>query len=305
MFSSIVAIFLLFISSGALSQESCCDHTDTDRDAKSVLHAFTGLKTDIPIGEIDGIELSINIALPAEPGSGPRPVMLLIHGGGLIKGNKDEKNAQISSLAKRGIVAASAMYRLAPEYRFPTAIVDVKAAIRFLKAHALELNLDPNRIILWGSSSGGYLATMAGVTGNAPDFPDHGLYADFDSSVRGVIAQSPHNADFTLPKYRDFPIVDRFLNTHTSDRQTALEEISPITYLDKGDPPFFLAHGDADKLVPVDMTRDFVQALEAIEHTYTYIEVEGGGHSLNETRPDEAPRVFRESLDFFISHTRP
>ena len=136
-------------------------------------------------------------------------------------------------MAKRGTVAASIMYCFAPEYRFPSAIENVKGAIRFLKAHSRELNLDPNRIVVAGVSAGGYLATIVGITGNATGFSEHCIYPNFDSSVRAVISQSESSADFTRAEYQDFILVKRFIHIDEPDRNTALAAMSPKTYLDK------------------------------------------------------------------------
>ncbi|TQV81138.1 alpha/beta hydrolase [Exilibacterium tricleocarpae] len=301
--------FLLFIltiavSNAAYSKSEVEASDSIDFRVKNI-GAFTGLKTDIPIGEVDGVMLRINIALPSNESAEPRPALVLIHGGGLIKGDKSKFNKRIEAMAERGVVAASVMYRFAPKYRFPAPVEDVKAAIRFLKAHAKTFNLDTDRIIVSGVSSGGYLATMVGVTGNAGGFSDHEIYPDFDSSVRAVISQSAHIADFTRVKYRDFAVVKRFIDTDNPDRQAALAAISPITYLDKNDPPFFLAHGTADERVPVAMSREFALELKAIGHVFEYIEVEGGKHSLKKSRPKEASEVFSASLDFFRKYAFP
>lgn len=261
-----------------------------------------GLTTDIPIGKVDGQILHINIALPARQNKTLSPVMVFIHGGGLIKGDKSKFNKHLEKMAKRGVVAASAMYRLAPEYRFPAAIEDVKSAIRFLKAHSVAFNLDPNRIIVSGISAGGYLATMVGVTGNAEGFDDHGIYPNYDASVRAVIAYSGSLADYRRKEYQDFVLVERFANNEQIDKQVALAAISPITYLDKQDPPFFLVHGTADNVVPVQMTRDFALELKNSGHEFEYIEVEGGEHSLSHSRPKQAKAVFKASMAFFKKH---
>lgn len=257
-----------------------------------------GLRTDIKIGEVEGISLHINIAFPPDENTKPRPVLVMIHGGGLRQGAKDQLNARIEAMAEKGIIAASVMYRLAPEHRYPAAVEDVKTAIRFLKARAAEYNLDPDRIIVSGASSGGYLATMIGVTGNASQFSDHGLFSQYDSSVRAVISYSGHIGDFTKAKYQDFPIIERFANVIADDRNAALAAISPLTYLDPDDPPFFLVHGDADERVPVDMTREFTQALDALGHTYTYIEIEGGKHDLSTSQPERSSEAFDAMLKF-------
>lgn len=258
-----------------------------------------GLNVDIPIGEVDGVKLLINIALPDKNKNTPAPTWVFVHGGGLTRGDKSKFNKHISKLAARGVVAASVMYRLAPEHRFPAALEDVKSAIRFLKAHSGAFNLDPDRIIISGISAGGYLATMIGVTGNATGFQDHGIYPNYDSSVRAVISQSGSIADFTRIEYRDFMLVSRFINQNEADKEVALAAISPITYLDNQDPPFFLVHGSADNVVPVKMTRDFALELKKIGHEFEYIEVEGGKHSLTNSRPEKAKAVFKASMAFF------
>ncbi len=271
--------------------------------AELALAPATGLLTDVPIGKIDGVMLRLNIALPEERGDEPHPVLVYIHGGGLIGGDKNDHNVRIERMAKKGFVAASITYRLAPEHRFPAQLVDVQSAIRFLKAHAIEFNLDPERIVVSGPSAGGYLATMLGVTGNATGFAKYGIYPDYDSSVLAVIAFSAPIADFSQASFKEFTLVDRIINTESDDRRSALEAISPVTYLDVRDPPFFLVHGTSDSTVPVEMTRGFVRALEDIGHRYTYIEIDGGEHNLTSTRPAEASEAFEESLKFIVEHT--
>jgi acetyl esterase/lipase len=257
-----------------------------------------GLHEDIPIGKIQGVTLSINIALPETTSVKPRPVVLLIHGGGFKSGDKSSKNTQILRLSKIGFVSASAMYRFSPRYRFPAQIEDIKVAIRFLKANAAKYHIDPERIIVSGSSAGSYLAVMVGVTGNSTAFSDHGLYLSYDSSVRAVTAQSSPIADFTLPQYAKRPTAKRLLPLTYADLKTTLSAMSPATYLDAKDPPIFLSHGDADPLVPVEMSREFVSELEKIEHLYEYHEVKGGTHDFISSAPKQAKDVFSSYLKF-------
>lgn len=259
---------------------------------------FRGLYEDIPIGEIDGIELSINIAFPQQRSTEPRPVLILIHGGGFLRGDKSLNNKRIQKMTELGFVSASVMYRFAPEHRFPAALEDTKLAIRFLKAHAAEYQLDPEQIIVSGSSSGSYLAVMAGVTGNSDAFSDHGYYPEVDSSVHAVLGQSSPIADFRLAKYSDRPTVNRLIDPNSDNREEILAAMSPITYLDPNDPPFFLSHGDADPIVPVDMSREFVEALEQQGHSYEYHEVKGGTHSFGDSAPKQASAVFDSYLKF-------
>lgn len=257
-----------------------------------------GLQENILIGKIDGVELSINIALPETTTIEPRPVVILIHGGGFISGDKSSKNKQTLKLSKIGFVSVSAMYRLSPEYRFPAPIEDIKLAIRFLKANAAKYHIDPERIIVSGSSAGSYLAVMVGVTGNSNTFSDQGLYPNFDSSVRAVAAQSAPIGDFTLPQYAERPTVKRLLPVSYADIKMTLSTMSPATYLDAEDPPFFLSHGDEDPVVPVEMSREFVSKLEQIDHFFEYHEVKGGTHDFGSSAPEQSKIVFSSYLKF-------
>ncbi|AWB66081.1 hypothetical protein C2869_06335 [Saccharobesus litoralis] len=279
-------------------------HASTIKDPETQhLLNFTGLKTDILIGEIEGVKLTINIAQPKVRGKKPRPVLVFIHGGGLIKGDKNSLNQRIVKMASKGVVTASLMYRLAPEYKFPAAIEDVKAGIRFIKANAKVLHIDPDNIVVNGASAGGYLAVMLGVTGNSSAFAKHGLYTEYDSVVKAVMAQSPPVGDYTKANYQDFALVKRFKN-NSNDMQKSLAAISPVTYLDKQDPPFFISHGTADTVVPVEMSRHFTAELKKLGHEYEYIEVEGGKHSLTRSKPLQAKLVFKATMQFFAKHTR-
>lgn len=257
-----------------------------------------GLYKDIFIGNVDGVAITINVAFPEKLSTKPRPVVLLIHGGGFISGNKNDKDRQILKLSKLGFVAASAMYRLAPEYKYPDAINDVKLAIRFLKSKAKAYHLDPERIIVSGSSAGSYLAVMVGVTGNSNTFNDYGLYPDFSSSVRAVTAQSAPIGDFRLLKYAQRPTVKRLLPCVYTNEQSVLAAMSPITYLDVNDPPFFLSHGDEDPIVPVEMSREFASELKKIGHDFEYFEVKGGTHHFGRSAPEQAKIVFSNYLKF-------
>ncbi len=257
-----------------------------------------GLHVDIPIAKIDGVQMSINIAFPEKMSLAPRPVLMLIHGGGFISGDKSSKNKQIMKLSTIGFVSASAMYRLSPDYRFPAAIEDIKLAIRFLKANAAKYHIDPDRIIVSGSSAGSYLAVMAGVTGNSNTFSDHGLYTNYDSSVHAVTSQSAPIGDFTLPEYAKSLLVTRLLPANYTDLKTTLSLMSPATYLDVNDPPFFLSHGDKDPVVPVEMSREFVNELKKINHSFEYHEVKGGTHSFGSSAAKQSKVVFSSYLNF-------
>lgn len=275
-----------------------------DTAASELNEPLQGLHTDISVGVVSDAELSINIAFPQKNSGRPRAVVLMVHGGGFTSVDKDSKNQQLTRLAKRGIVAASAMYRLSPQFKYPAQVEDIKLAVRFLKANAERFNIDPNKIVLVGSSAGSYLAAMVGVTGNYDGFADNGLYTEYDASVRAVAIQSGPVGDLSQPKHRDSKTITRLLAEDVDDIDQALVDMTPATYLDAEDPPFFIVHGDSDPVVSVEMSREFVQALVAIDHPHEYHEVAGGTHSLRKSSPDQAKEVFAELTQFIRKWAR-
>ncbi|WP_340677418.1 alpha/beta hydrolase [Paraglaciecola sp.] len=249
---------------------------------------------DVPIGEIDGVPLSMEIALPKKAKQKMLPTLVAIHGGAWRKGNKNKLASKIISFAKRGYVGVSLMYRLAPDYQFPAQVDDVKAGIRFLKVHSQQYRIDPDRIIAIGSSAGGHLATMLGTTGNNDSFAQHDLWPDVDSSVFAVVNLSGPTTNFLADLSMSSSSIALFLGGNPKDIADIAKAAMPITYLDKNDPPIFIAHGDADTIVPVQMSRDLAKAYHALGIRYEYHELPGAGHSLKATHPE----IFNQSLKF-------
>jgi predicted dienelactone hydrolase len=130
-------------------------------------------ETGIEYANPDDEHLQLNLARPAR-GPGPFPAVLCIHGGGLCRGRRESCDKLCMKLAERGYVAATMSYRLAPRYRFPAAVHDAKAAVRWLRANAEKYAIDPDRIGATGASAGGYLAQFLGVTPRVPRFEGNG-----------------------------------------------------------------------------------------------------------------------------------
>jgi acetyl esterase/lipase len=124
----------------------------------------------------------VDLYVPGD--TGPWPLIVAIHGGAFMKGNRTWELPHLPALLGRGYAVASVEYRLSSEALFPAGVRDVKQATAYLRAHAGELNLDPSFFAAWGRSAGGHLAAMLGVTsGRATEFDrEHG-----DSSVQAVV----------------------------------------------------------------------------------------------------------------------
>lgn len=227
---------------------------------------------DVTYCTMDGVELKMDFYYP-EASASPLPVVMYVHGGGWSKGDKSEGagSTEIPALVEAGFLVVAVNYRLAPEHPFPAMIEDVKCAVRFLRAHADEYRLDPNRIGVWGGSAGGHLVNLLGTTDASAGF-DVGEYLEYSSRVQAVVDMFGP-ADLTVPFEGGYDSAPRVFNGF----DPALA--SPITYVTSDDPPFLILHGDSDKLVPIEQSRSLLAALQAVGVPAELIVVTNAGHS--------------------------
>ncbi len=209
---------------------------------------------DLVYKQVDGQELTLDIARPADgEGSAPFPAVVVIHGGAWRTGDKKDNRTLLAEFAARGYVAISPQYRFYPKDVFPAQVHDVKASVRWLKAHAKDYRIDPDRVGAIGFSAGGHLSLMLGVTG-----PDDGLEGtipddrkDVDTKIRAVVNYFGP-VDLAAP---DIPFLSQglvrdFLGGTAIQKPEAAKRASPITYLDRKDPPILTFQGTKDPLVP-------------------------------------------------------
>ena len=238
--------------------------------------------------------LTLDIYLPPATMPKPKagfPLVLYVHGGGWMIGDKRVSGrfvdwpSVLASLAATGYVVAASDYRLTSEAQFPVQAQDVKAAIRWLRLNADTYGIDRTRVIAWGESAGAHLAALAAVscgsrflepkepsnifnlvsdvtTKNASDCVQGGVawYGVFDmttiqAQAREVRALSRDERD--APEWR---LLGCFA---TQCRPAALTSASPLTYVDKNDPPMLLIVGDADVTVPPEQTLQMADKLDA------------------------------------------
>jgi len=248
---------------------------------------------------IDGVALKMDVYFP-ENAEGKTPLAVFIHGGGWSKGDKADGQGRFEfpSLVEAGFTVISLNYRLAPEYKFPAMIEDVKCAIRSLRAHADEYNIDPNRIGVWGNSAGGHLVNLIGLTDESAGF-EQGEYLDQSSRVQLVVdmfGPVDLTTDFSSTFARIRP--DVFLD---GDRAKA----SPINYITPDDPPFLILNGDRDPVMPLSQSRQFYKALIAAGVDAQLIVVANGNHGF--TTPDITPtreEITTIIVKFFEEHLK-
>jgi acetyl esterase/lipase len=216
---------------------------------------------------------------------GPWPVLVYVHGGAWMHGDKAESAIFARGMTAQGYLVVSLNYRLYPAGRYPAMIEDVKCAIRALRAHAGEYNLDPDRIAAMGVSAGGHLVSLVGTTDLSAGF-DVGEYLDYSSRVQAVVAMAPVT-DLT----RSFPNADIELMRQVGFGEDNIVQASPITHITPDDPPFLLIHGDRDELVPVEQSQLMYDRLAQTGVPAQLIIVRNAGHSMTAPGDSATPTL--------------
>jgi acetyl esterase/lipase len=210
----------------------------------------------------------LDLYLPSTRPSGPLPVMLWVHGGGWQNGSKAAALPLRLGFVAKGYAIASIGYRLTDTAKFPAQIQDVKAAIRWLRAHAAEYGLDPGRFVAWGSSAGGHLVALLGTAGEVKAF-DVGPHLDRSSRVQAVIdfyGPSDFVRFVDTPGYTSHRLPDapesKLIGGPVLENKDKAAAASPVTYASKDDAPFLILHGAADPTVPPNQSEALHAALQ-------------------------------------------
>lgn len=225
-----------------------------------------------------GIPLKMDIHYP-QTGYGPWPVVIYVHGGAWMAGNKLDPfgDVDVPALTRAGYMAISVMYRIAPDYPFPAMVEDVKCAVRYLRAHAAEYNLDPDRIAARGASAGGHIVSLLGLADASAGW-DVGEYLEYSSRVQAVVdifgPSDLTDEAFAADMNRELAAM---FGIQTPTREM-LRLASPITYIKPGAPPFLILHGDKDSTIKLKQSEDFYRALVAAGVPAELIVVRNGEH---------------------------
>lgn len=252
-------------------------------------------ETDIVYGTGGGENLALDLYTP-ENLTGPVPGVIFIHGGGWRSGKRQDYKFYTTRFAKHGYVVATVTYRLREAGAFPNCVEDVKCAVRWMRANAEKLNVDPNRIAVIGGSAGGHLSMMAGYSSDVAEFEGTGGNAGVSSAVQAVIdIYGP--ADFTLPANRDHPLLTGFLQGTYEEIPDKFVKASPATYLDPKDPPTLIIHGTIDSLVPVEQSDKLAEKLTELGIMHWYDRIDGWPHAMDIANPVNQ-RVEQVSIAF-------
>ena len=234
-------------------------------------------------GDGAGKRQRLDVYQPREPGSG-RPVLLQIHGGGWVIGNKEEQGLPLMThLSARGWVCVAPNYPLSPKATWPEHLIAIKHSLAWIRRNIEEYGGDPSYVVVSGGSAGGHLAAMVALTANDPQFQPG--FEDVDTSVRACV---PFYGVYDLAniletkagerEYKHFLAPTLFKN---HDRDVA-RAASPLSHVRPDAPPFFVIHGRNDSLVNVAEARELVRRLrESSESVVAYAELPGAQHAFD------------------------
>jgi acetyl esterase/lipase len=289
-------------TSGSWAESPTSQPTQTNPPASTI----TQLK-DIRYGDADGKGNLLDLYLPAKIDK-PRPLIVWIHGGGWSMG--DKSGCPAVPAVSQGFVVASINYRLSDQAIYPAQILDCKGAIRFLRAHAEQYDIDPKRIGVWGASAGGHLVALLGTSGGSKELEGN-VGGNLDQSSR-VQAVCDWFGPTDLSKFADEAQAAGIMKTtpapnlimvliggSLSEKKDLVQLANPISFISKKKaadlPPFLIMHGDQDKLVPVAQSQLLDDALVAAGAKVDFQIISGAGHGIG----FNTPKIAKTVLEFF------
>jgi acetyl esterase/lipase len=314
--AAVAWIGLLFLYFGARRDSGAmrlatASKSDRERTRYPGLHllvpALAFLRRDIKVERgtefctIEGTCLRLDVFRPRTPGQ-RRPAIVQIHGGAWISGLKWLQGVPLlGHLAASGWVGFNVDYRLSPRAAFPAHLVDVKRAIAWVREHADEYGVDPSFVVVTGGSAGAHLAALVGLT--ADDARYQPGFEDADTSVAAVVALYGiyDLTERRRPLGRTFKrALERWvLKVPYGEREDAFVDASPIERVRADAPPFFVVHGTADSVAPIEGARAFVERLrEATQAPVEYLEIPGAGHAFDIMPSHRTAAAVEAATDF-------
>lgn len=201
---------------------------------------------------------------PRNAGGGPRPAIVVVHGGGWIQGDRAQMKHLAEALAGHGYVVLNIDYRLAPQHPYPAAVDDVRSALRWLRDHAARLDVDSGRLGLWGYSAGAQLAGLVAAR------PASGTPMVAAAVLGGIPAD--------LARARDSELVQKFMGGPYEQQPQRYAEASPLQQINGASAPMFLYHGRWDWIVDPRYSQLMYQGLRAAGVDAELCELGGRGH---------------------------
>ncbi len=250
------------------------------------------LRKELVYKQVDDQLLSVDVFYPNElPENQQFPAIAFFHGGGWVFGSREEFHGACERYAKKGFVTFSFQYRLSinedgsypnPDISPIESVKDARSAIRWLREHAGELNIDPNKIIVSGQSAGGQLALSTALMDNINEQSDD---PDVSPEPNALLLYS--SCVNTMEAW-----IDHIM----SDRRDQIWSISPYHNLKPGMPPILAFHGEADCMVLFYTIQFFNTKMKDLGNSYELVTLPGRDHYLGENADPKYARYFDEEI---------
>ncbi len=258
---------------------------------------------DIVFAEPGGVKLLLDLQLPA--GVARPPLVMFIHGGAYLGGNR--KSTALAWLVDEGYAIARIEYRVSSEAIFPAQIHDCKGALRWLRAHQNEYGFNAERVVVAGTSAGGHLAALLGVSGEVEALEGTTAgHAEESSQVQGAIDYFGAT-DFILrsndqPAKTEHPrgAITLLLGGPVSKNRSLARLASPVTHVTADDPPLLIFHGEKDPVVHLSQSQRLLEVCQAKNHDTQLLVIPGQGHGWKGPTSQERLALLR----FLAKHLR-
>lgn len=257
------AIFLASLAISSLLSDCVLAEGSADSVAASQTQPISTTRETITYCEVDGQKLLAEYQRPSNDEI--LPVILFVHGGAWVTGSRYHFMSHANQVIASGFTVFSIDYRLAPKYKFPAPLADVREAIKYISNNADSLKIDPKKIVIWGYSAGAQLAALASFQ-KADGVPQPTLC---------VVGGTP--SDLTNIPENSSAFSAIFGGTRKQVPDT-YRDASPITFVSKDNPPTFIYQGDRDLLVAKKYADQFYEKLQSVNVPAEYFVCEGQGH---------------------------
>jgi len=251
----------------------------------SAAQANVKAESDVVFGKGGDMDLKLDIYRPPAGVTPKRMATIHFHGGGFTGGSKASLAERVKPFAALGYVAIAAQYRLAGQAGYPALVHDAKAAIRWVRANAKTLGIEPERIGVAGYSAGGYHALFTAGTGDRPEFEGNGGNAGVSTKVAVCLAYYPAT---NIPSSMLPPGSDA----------AAQKAANATTYISAGSPPTVVFHGMKDTTIPIESSKRLVQQFQDAQVPVEFHAFEGVPHAFD-SNPEFAV-LAAQLADFFI-----
>jgi acetyl esterase/lipase len=266
------------------------------------LSQTTPTHKDLVYATVDGKELKLDLYLPPTPAASG--LLVFVHGGAWRGGSKD---GVPKIFPNNGIPTASLEFRQSTEAKFPAQVHDIKAAIRFLRAKAGAYGYNAQRIVIVGSSSGGHLAVLTGVTNGNSDLEGKiGDYPQQSSCVQAIVDYyGATNLTTILAQSTPFglnvrkPALELLLGSEPDKNIELAKLASPVFHVDANDPPLLIFHGEQDPQMPISQSHELTGAYKKFNLDVQFEVVYGAVHGGDMFYTPERTKL---AIDFIKKH---